>query len=67
LPDLPELPAEGHASVILDLINALEEGRDPLSVNSDNIRSLAMVFAAIENASRGHRIEFTPNEQGKGT
>lgn len=63
LPSVPDLPAEGHAGVILDFITARREARDPLSVNSDNIRSLAMVFAAIESAERGQRVSFGPDRE----
>ncbi len=58
VPAVPDLAAEGHAGVILDFVSALEGGRDPLSVNTDNIRSLAMVFAAIESAETGRRVDF---------
>ncbi|MGZ9809472.1 Gfo/Idh/MocA family protein [Pseudoroseicyclus sp. H15] len=63
VPQVPDLPAEGHAGVILDFIDALENGRDPLSANTDNIRSLAMVFAAIESAETGRRVEFGDNRK----
>jgi predicted dehydrogenase len=58
LPPVPDLPAEGHAGVILDFVTARAAGRDPLSVNTDNIKSLAMVFAAIESAEYGRRIDI---------
>lgn len=58
LPDAPALPAEAHAGVILDFLTAREAGTDPLSVNTDNIRSLAMVFAAIESARTGRKVTF---------
>jgi predicted dehydrogenase len=58
LPSVPHLLAEGHAGVILDFVTTLEEGRDPISVNTDNIRSLAMVFSAIESAETGRRVDF---------
>ncbi len=58
LPEVPDLEATGHAGVILDFVTARAAGRDPLSVNSDNIRSLAMVFAAIESAETGRRIDI---------
>lgn len=59
--DVPE-PARpeqtlGHASVILDFLDAIEAGRQPETVNSDNIKSLAMVFAAIESARKRQRVE----------
>lgn len=40
----------GHASVISDFIDAIEQGTAPETVGSDNFKSLAMVFAAIESA-----------------
>lgn len=56
LPDPPALPATGHAGVILDFVTARAEGRAPLSVNTDNIRSLAMVFGAIQSAETGRHV-----------
>lgn len=56
------LDAEGHAGVILDFLTALDEGRDPLSINTDNIRSLAMVFAAIDSAQTGQKVRFAIQE-----
>lgn len=53
------LPAEGHAGVILDFLEARTEGRPPLTDARDNIRSLAMTFAAIDSAERGCFVEIT--------
>ena len=57
---MPE-PAEdsqthGHASVIADFLRAIETGTPPETVGSDNVNSLAMVFAAIESAKTRQRI-----------
>jgi len=49
----------GHASVIADFISAIKAGRQPETVSSDNIKSLAMVFAAIESAKTKTRVEIT--------
>ncbi|MDP2781439.1 MAG: Gfo/Idh/MocA family oxidoreductase [Devosia sp.] len=46
----------GHASVIAEFLSAIETGRQPETVGSDNIKSLAMVFAAIESARKGQRV-----------
>jgi len=46
----------GHASVIAEFINAIEAGRQPETASNDNIKSLAMVFAAIESARTGQRV-----------
>jgi predicted dehydrogenase len=46
----------GHASVIADFLAAIETGRAPETAGSDNIKSLAMVFAAIESARTQSRV-----------
>lgn len=59
VPDPPE-PAmtEGHASVIRDFVMSLDTGRAPETVATDNLKSLAMVFGAIESAETGRRVEI---------
>jgi predicted dehydrogenase len=56
----PADPAEtgGHASVIRDFVTSLDAGRLPETVATDNIKSLAMVFGAIESAETGRRVEI---------
>jgi len=58
--DVPELADDaqthGHASVISDFIAAIREGSKPETASSDNINSLAMVFAAIESAHSRQRV-----------
>jgi predicted dehydrogenase len=49
----------GHASVIADFIKSIRTGTRPETASSDNIRSLAMVFGAIESAKTGKRIEIS--------
>ena len=49
----------GHASVITGFIEAIRSGKRPETASSDNIRSLAMVFGAIESAKTGKRIEIS--------
>ncbi|WP_137155044.1 Gfo/Idh/MocA family oxidoreductase [Rhizobium sp. FKL33] len=53
-PDLTE--TEGHASVLSAFIRAIEIGTPPETAGEDNIKSLSMVFAAIESARRGKRV-----------
>ena len=48
--------ADGHASVIRAFLDAIEQGRAPETGAEDNIRSLAMVMAAIESARTGQRV-----------
>ncbi|CAD7037156.1 gfo/Idh/MocA family oxidoreductase [Pseudorhizobium endolithicum] len=49
----------GHASVLSDFLTALKTGRSPETVGSDNIKSLAMVFGAIESAKTGRAVDLT--------
>lgn len=54
----PPHPSEthGHASVIAEFLDAVETGRTPETTGADNIKSLAMVFAAIESARTRQRV-----------
>jgi len=56
-----EAQTRGHASVISDFINAIELGTTPETVGFDNIKSLAMVFAAIDSA-RTHTRQLIASE-----
>lgn len=57
----PPDPADthGHASVIAEFLDAIASGRPPETAGQDNIKSLAMVFAAIESARTRQRIAIT--------
>ena len=46
----------GHAGLIRDFVDCVREGRTPETVATDNIKSLAMVFAAIESAETGRTV-----------
>jgi predicted dehydrogenase len=46
----------GHASVIAEFLDAVKTGRQPETAGPDNIKSLAMVFAAIESARTRQRV-----------
>ena len=46
----------GHASVIADFLNAVETRQPPETAGNDNIKSLAMVFAAIESGGTHQRV-----------
>ncbi|OCP06292.1 oxidoreductase [Ensifer sp. LC13] len=48
----------GHASVIEHFIRAIEAGTVPETDGSDNIKSLAMVFGAIDSARDGKRVNI---------
>lgn len=53
----------GHASVIRDFLGAISAGRQPETAGADNIKSLAMVFAAIDSAAKGQRVSVRTWEQ----
>lgn len=46
----------GHAGLIRDFVDCVREGRTPETICTDNIKSLAMVFAAIESAQSGQAV-----------
>ncbi len=54
-----EAQTHGHASVIADFLGAIETGSTPETAGTDNIKSLAMVFAAIESARTGQRVTIS--------
>ncbi|MCL6444715.1 MAG: Gfo/Idh/MocA family oxidoreductase [Alicyclobacillus sp.] len=47
---------EGHAGCLDEMFEALEQGRPAETDCRDNIKSVAMVFAAIESAKTGKKI-----------
>lgn len=61
-PPADEDQTHGHASVIAEFLDAIETGRQPETVATDNIKSLAMVFAAIESARTGQRVSIDPGQ-----
>ncbi len=48
----------GHASVIAAFLKAVETGQAPETAGNDNIKSLAMVLAAIESGRTQQRIKI---------
>jgi predicted dehydrogenase len=42
-----------------DFIAAIENGSEPETVGTDNIKSLAMVLGAIESAETGRRVPIS--------
>jgi predicted dehydrogenase len=60
---LPEPSAEdrvgGHQGLIADFLDCVRTGRQPETSAADNIKSLAMCFAAAESADAGRRVEIS--------
>jgi len=48
----------GHASIIREFVHAVRTGATPETICTDNIKSLAMVFGAVESAESGKRVEI---------
>ena len=57
--EIPAVPLlhSGHEGALHDFVNALRSGLDPACVCHDNIKSLAMCFAAIESNKSGKRVK----------
>ena len=53
----------GHLGIIQDFMRAIETGTEPETCGADNIKSLAMVFGAIESAETGRRVAI-PTQEG---
>lgn len=48
----------GHAGLIKEFVECVRTGGTPETVCTDNIKSLAMVFGAIESAEQGKEVEI---------
>lgn len=48
----------GHLGVIKEFVHSIQTGQIPETICTDNIKSLAMVFGAIESAETGRRVEI---------
>jgi predicted dehydrogenase len=49
---------EGHDGCLDEMFAALEEGRPAETDCRDNLRSMAMVFGAIESAKTGRKVKL---------
>ncbi|BCG93803.1 oxidoreductase [Mesorhizobium sp. 131-2-1] len=65
--EVPPLDAadrvDGHLGIIKDFMHAVETGTEPETRGADNIKSLAMVFGAIESAETGRRVAIRQEAQ----
>ncbi|HLM40214.1 MAG TPA: gfo/Idh/MocA family oxidoreductase, partial [Microvirga sp.] len=63
---VPPLAADarigGHEGVMRDFVEAVRTGATPETVNHENIKSLAMVIAAIESAKTRQRVTVASGE-----
>jgi predicted dehydrogenase len=60
--ELPEVDTtgkvDGHSGLIHEFVRCVQTGATPETICTDNIKSLAMVFGAIESAEAGRRVEI---------
>ena len=65
--EVPPLDAadrvDGHLGIVKDFMHAVETGTEPETRGADNIKSLAMVFGAIESAETGRRVAIRQEAQ----
>ena len=54
----PDDKRDGHAGLIREFVTCLQTGETPETVCTDNIKSLAMVFGAIESAEQGRPVDI---------
>ncbi|OGV62341.1 MAG: oxidoreductase [Lentisphaerae bacterium RIFOXYC12_FULL_60_16] len=59
-PPVPAMTWQGHGGVIHDFLESLGSGKQPETVSTDNVKSLAMVHAAIKSAGSGRRVVIPP-------
>lgn len=59
LGDAEHIEHHSHAGVIREFLDSLETGTTPQTHCTDNIKSVAMVLAAIRSAEKGKRIEIS--------
>ena len=48
----------GHAALIREFVSCVRAGTQPETICTDNIKSLAMVFSAIESAESGKQVKL---------
>ena len=58
LTDLPAMPRVEHAAMIRHYLDARAAGEPPETAAADNIKTLAMVYAAVESSESGRRVEI---------
>ena len=49
----------GHSGIIREFVGCVRDGGTPETIASDNIKSLAMVFGAIESAQKGRSVDIS--------
>ncbi len=58
VPVPPALKLKGHAALLREFLDCIDQGGVPQTVCTDNIKSLAMVHAALESAGSGRKVDI---------
>ena len=58
VPAAPGLTHRLHADVIDNFLTSVRAGREPQTVCTDNVKSLAMALGAVESAETGQRVDI---------
>ena len=56
--ELSDLEFSGHTGVIRDFLDSLDSDQEIQTICTDNIKSLAMVHAAVESAETGKKVQI---------
>ena len=59
--ELPAVTHEDRAGALSEFAEAVRTGREPQSSGRENLRSLALAFAAVAEATTGERVELPPD------
>jgi predicted dehydrogenase len=57
--EVPPQKTGGHDGLIREYVEVIRSGGTPETLATDNIKSLAMVFGAIESAETGQRVKIS--------
>ncbi|MEE4194268.1 MAG: Gfo/Idh/MocA family oxidoreductase [Anaerolineae bacterium] len=57
----PNIPLSGHYGAIQHFVDSILAGKTPETISTDNYKSLAMVFGAIESAESGRHVTINPD------
>lgn len=58
LPNYTGTNVDGHLSILREFCQCIDQGQEPETRAADNLKSLAMVFAAIESAETGRKVSI---------
>ncbi len=58
-PGDPDAKVGAHSGLMREFVECVRTGRQPETAAAENIKSLAMVFAAIQSAETGRRVEIS--------